>query len=120
MCLKYFRKKPIIPANPGLLKSPQDFRDIPFSAVKKRFTPLPESYSIPYELDIKSQDNKPICVGCSGTLIKEFLERREGNFVNFSEDWLYKECKKIDNYSGEGTYFRIALKVLQKTGAMPY
>jgi len=104
----------------GLIKSLTDYRDISLGSVKKEFAPLPETYKVPYILDIKDQGNKPTCVGETLSTIKEEKERREGNFINFDPEWIYNECKKIDGIPNvKGTYFRIGLKVLQKTGAMP-
>jgi len=105
----------------GLIPSPVDFRDIPMSAVLrgKKLAPLPAIYRIPYILNIKDQDNTPHCVGYACATIKEFLENREGNSIEFDGDWIYNECKKIDNYDGPGTYFRAGLKILHKIGAKP-
>lgn len=116
-----FRKKETtVPDKPGLIESPTDFRDIPLSAIKKRFVPLPKKYRIPYVLNVKNQGHKPHCVGYSCATLKEFLERREGNNIQFDGDWIYRECKKIDGIPDfQGTYFRSGLKVLQKVGAMP-
>lgn len=104
----------------GLIESPLDYRDVPLSAFKKEFSPLPEKYRIPYILEIKNQGIKPHCVGYSSATLKEEKERREQNFINFDGDWIYRECKKIDGMPNiAGTYFRSGLKVLQKIGAMP-
>lgn len=104
----------------GLLPSPTDFRDIPLSAVSKITAPTPEKYRIPYVLTIKNQGNSPHCVGYACAAIKEYLERKEGNFIEFDGDWIYNECKKIDGIPNiQGTYFRSGLKVLKDTGAKP-
>jgi len=52
--------------------------------------------------------------------MKQYLEARERINKIFDGLWLYRECKKIDGIPNiPGTYFRIVLKVLQKTGAKP-
>jgi len=120
MCLKYFRKKPIIPVNPGALKSPADSRDLPLSAFRTELRELPEKFIIPYKLPVTNQGNTPACVGFSSALMKGEKERREQNPVDFDGSWIYKQCKKIDDMPNiEGTYLRSALKILQKQGAKP-
>ena len=120
----FFKKTETEPTDwrDGLKPDPVDFRDITLGAVLKaeELTPLPETYRIPYILDIKNQGNKPICVGESCSSIKEEKERREQNFINFSGDWIYLEAKKRDNMPNvAGTSFRVALQVLKDIGAMP-
>lgn len=118
--LSLLKREPIGEPGKGLLKSPQDYRDIPMSSVYKKFTDLPQNYRIPYELKIKNQGSTPQCVGYSCATMKEEKERREQNFLEFEPAWIYRECKKIDGIPEvQGTYFRAGLKVLQKTGAKP-
>lgn len=103
----------------GLVPSPVDYRDAVLGATQE-MTPLPESYIIPYILRVHTQGTKPICVGETGSLMKEEKERRERNFIDFDGEWLYNECKKIDGIPNvQGTYFRAMLKVLTNTGAKP-
>ena len=118
--LFFKRKKKETDWRDGLIPSPIDYRDIPLSAVSTIITPTPEKYRIPYGLTIKNQGSTPHCVGYACATIKEFLERREGNFIEFDGDWIYNECKKIDGLPNiQGTYFRIGLKVLKDIGAKP-
>ncbi len=113
---KWFKKE----YGTGLLEDPIDYRDISMSAVSKKESPLPESYTIPYVLGVKKQGSDPICVGCSTSSLKENKERIEGNFIDFDAWWLYSECKKSDGMPDyPGTYFRSGLKVLQKIGCKP-
>lgn len=120
---KLFKRNEIIDNDyrNGWLPSPLDFRDIPMGAIldPNKLTPLPENYRIPYVLTIKDQDQKPHCVGYASATVKEEKERREGNLIEFDGDWIYLECKKIDNYNGAGTFYRTGLKILQKVGAKP-
>jgi len=105
----------------GLVPSPIDYRDIPLSAVSTGVNPTPASYQIPYKLTIKNQGIKPYCVAYAGTTIKEYLERRQGNIIEFDPDWLYKQCKLIDGLmpGQEGTTFRAMLLVLKNVGCLP-
>jgi len=108
----------------SLLPSPVDFRDVNMKdllgAVSREIVPTPAEYSIPYILTIKNQGQTSHCVGFVCATIKEFLERREGNFIEFSGDWIYKKAKEIDGIPNvQGTYFRAGLKVLKDFGAKP-
>ena len=103
---------------PGCLEPIKDYRDILGSSLLVE-TPLPTGYRIPYSLKVKDQNGKPHCVAYSSSLIKEEKELRERNDISFDPDWLYAECKKIDNYNGPGTYLNIAMKVLLKKGIKP-
>jgi len=103
----------------GLLKDPIDYRDIELGSIFKKSISIPEKYNVPFKMKIKNQGYKPYCVGYSCATIKEFLEQREQNNIEFDGEWLYKECKKIDNYNGDGTYFRAGFKVLKNKGALP-
>lgn len=115
----FIRKKVNIPEFPGALPSPLDLRDIPLSAVKAIPARIAENYPPPFDLAILNQDGYPYCVGYGSAGLKQEKEMREKVSVIFDGDWIYKECKKIDDYSGPGTYLRIATKVLQKVGAKP-
>lgn len=103
---------------PGCLPPLKDYRDILGSSLLQE-TPLPTEYRIPYSLKVKNQGNKPFCVAYSSSLAKEEKELRERNDIEFDPDWLYAECKKIDNYPGNGTYVNIALKIMLKKGIKP-
>lgn len=105
----------------GLIESPKDYRDLPLSSLfGKKENETPKEYKIPYKLKVKNQGNTPYCVGYAGSSIKEYLEKKEGNDIEFDPVWLYNECKKIDGMPGfQGTYFRAVLKVLKNKGAKP-
>lgn len=101
------------------LPSPEDNNDIKLGAIQE-LVPTPESYRIPYILRIHDQDQKPICGGETGSLMKEEKERRERNFIDFDGEWLYNKAKEIDGFPGiQGTHFRAILKVLKNTGCKP-
>uniref|UniRef100_A0A6H1ZFI8 Putative peptidoglycan binding protein n=1 Tax=viral metagenome TaxID=1070528 RepID=A0A6H1ZFI8_9ZZZZ len=103
----------------GLIKSPDDFRDVKakdlLGAIE--LTPLPETYRIPYSLPTKNQENTPECVGWSCASIKDEKERREQNETDANGSFIYKEAKKIDGIPNiKGTYFRIGLQVMKTIG----
>jgi len=104
----------------GLIPSPIDYNDVPLGAVSTLKVPPPKNCRIPYILTLKNQENRPKCVGYAGSSKKDELERREQNFMDFSGEWIYDEAKKIDGLPNvQGTYFRMALKVLKNKGAKP-
>lgn len=90
----------------------------------------------PFQIDhsasmssVKNQGDRPTCVGFAGAAMKEFQEKTEhekelkegkygksGKVYDYSEQWLYQNCKKIDGYNGGGTYIRTVMKVMQKIG----
>jgi len=89
---------------------------------------------------VKNQGNLGSCVGFAAVAMKESQEKQEhnkevlagkqdhrkGKEYDYSEAWVYWNCKKIDPWpNGEGTNLRSAMKVLNKIGvpaekAWPY
>jgi len=78
---------------------------------------------------VKNQKQRPTCVGFAGAAMKEFQEKvehvreiKEGKqghtdkVYDYSEQWLYQNCKKIDAHNGGGTYIRAVMKVMNKIG----
>jgi len=107
-----------IPKFSGLVPDPYDERDIPLSSVQ-------ESIIIPKEfkrdlsaIPIDSQGKQPACVGYASSKVKESQELYEHKeFIDISPRFIYALCKRYDGYSGQGTYLRQAMKILQKFGA---
>lgn len=101
--------------------------------------PLKVDYT-PNLSTVKDQGNRPTCVGFAAAAMKEYQEKLEhleeikegkkgdpNKVYDYSEEWIYDNCKKIDGSNGrwEGTYIRAAMKVLKKIGvptenAWPY
>jgi len=88
---------------------------------------------------VKNQGKLGSCVSFAAAAMKEWQEQKEhkyeikqgkkdhrkGKDYDYSEAWIYWNCKKIDGYDGEGTYLRTAMKVLNRIGvptekAWPY
>ena len=104
----------------GLIKSPVDYRDVSLGAISTGANPTPPNYQIPYKLTVKMQGTKSICAACVGSTMAEYLQRKEGNVVEFDEDWLYAQAKLIDGMPNfPGTYFRTILSVMKNVGCMP-
>jgi len=111
------KNKFIIPPG-GCLASPKDPRDALLSAVVPMPIRIPKELPPPFDLDILNQGMNPFCVGYSGAAIKQEKELRERVNEIFDGAWLYKKCKEIDGFPNmPGTFFRMVLKILQKTGA---
>jgi hypothetical protein len=112
-------KKLNLPIN-ACIPSPIDSRDVLLSAVSSSPTRIPLEFPPLFDLNISDQNGFPHCVGYASATIKEEKENRERNSVIFDGDWIYKKCKEIDEAPNlQGTYLRVAMKILQKTGAKP-
>ena len=109
--------KDFIPSIPGGLPHLPDNRDIPLSAFQP-ITAIPPSYFTDISsLPVNNQNQIGSCVGQASSVLKEQQEVDEHvHFINLAARWIYAQCKKIDNYSGQGTYVQTALKVLQDMG----
>lgn len=102
----------------GFKPSKPDHRDYIYGKIMGESTNLPKRFMF---------DRIPIleqrignCVGQSSRSIKKVQERINYPTKNldFSPDFVYAICKKVDGIPNEeGTYPRVAMKVLQKYGA---
>ena len=109
--------KNFIPAF-GFLKDKKDDRDLLWRAVV-----APQSVSVPTKFKLSAtgkvlnQADKPWCVAYSTASMKmyhEFVSHKK--YYAFDPAWLYSECKKVDGYDGDGTYIRVAMKIIQDCG----
>ena len=103
--------------------SPTDYRDKPAEAVISEIlgeTPIPNEFDLGKTTQ-KDQGQKPKCVGCGSTEIKEASEKKETGVVQeFDDDWMYEQCKKIDGVPDlPGTFLRTAMLVLKNIGCLP-
>ena len=114
---KFNFKKNFVSACPP---EPKDHRDILLASF---IEPVKLPRSIDWynpQFKIRMQGSTPSCVGQSSSGLKEvheFLEHKQR--FSFNGFDLYSACKKVDEYDGEGTYIRVAMKILQNSGITP-
>jgi len=106
----------------GCFKDPRDLRDIPMGLV------LPPIL-LPSEIDyaanmtpIRNQGDEGTCVAFASVVgVKEYQDTKEyKRLIQLSPRFIYSLCKKYDgNPDEEGTYPRIAMKMLLKYGTPP-
>jgi C1A family cysteine protease len=96
----------------GVILSPPDPRDY----LIKQIAPI-EEYPSTIRLDDKySVRNQYFCGTCVGKASASLLSA--GHEIDLSSLYIYARCKELDGYpSSEGTFPRIALKVMQKEGS---
>lgn len=108
--------------NFGYIEDPEDTRDILLGnyLIPQKLPPVIDwdDWSLP----VKDQGKTSSCVGQSSTAMKEIQEKLEHNkAIQFDGFSLYDACKKIDGIPNQqGTYIRIAMKILQETGIGGY
>lgn len=106
----------------GYLPDPGDLRDIPMSLVLP-VIPIPKSVDYTKEMSpVEDQDGEGVCVAFAcGDAMKEYQEKKERKqHINLSVRYLYQKCKEIDGIPDqEGTYIRVAMKILRKKGIPP-
>lgn len=104
-------KKPVL----GALPSPYDYRDFPVKLIVEEVS-LPESVRLDDE--IMKVLNQGFCGTCVGKGSNHILSA--GHEENLSSLYIYARCKALDGMPNqEGTYPRIALKVMQQEGSCP-
>jgi len=111
---------------PGAIQSPGDPQDYIYSQLIAA-APLPEKFMLD-EWPVRDQGKFGTCVGQAAAGVKEWQEAK--NYPTekpaLSPLFVYSECKKADGIPEmEGTYPRVAMKVLHKQGicyesTMPY
>lgn len=105
----------------GAIQSPADHRDILYRAVIP-VQAVPRKYSRRIEMGpVRNQGSFGSCVAFASSGVKDNQERREcGSDIQTSPLYIYKRCKQLDGIpSQEGTYPRIAMKVLTDYGVCP-
>lgn len=102
----------------GCLREPADNKDLMMAnyIIPKK---LPKSINwFDMSIPVLNQGDEPACVGYSSVSMKREHEKIEENkLLEFSGQELYERCKKIDDIPDEeGTFIRVAMKLLQKEG----
>lgn len=106
----------------GCKKDPRDLRDIPMGLVLP-VIPIPSDLDYAKAMTpVRDQGAEGTCVGFAAVVgVKEYADSKEYNKkILLSPRFLYNFCKKLDSAPDqEGTYPRIAMKVLFKYGVCP-
>lgn len=106
----------------GCIKDPRDPRDIPMGLV---LPPIPLPPKVDYTENmtpVRDQGDEGTCVAFASVVgVKEYQDTEEYNkIIGLSPRYLYSLCKKNDGAPDtEGTYPRIAMKMLLKYGTSP-
>jgi len=106
----------------GCRKDPKDLRDIPMRLV---LPPIPVPGRIDYTKSmtpVRYQGDEGTCVAFASVVgVKEYEDSKEyKKVITLSPRYLYHRCKEIDGIpQEEGTYPRVAMKVLLKNGVCP-
>jgi len=106
----------------GCLKDPPDLRDIPMGLV---LPPVPVPKALDYTLEmspVRNQGDEGTCVAFASVVgVKEYEDSKEyRKLIQLSPRYVYNLCKKLDGAPGqEGTYPRVAMKVLLHYGVCP-
>lgn len=104
--------------NLGGVPSPKDYRDIPAKAVLAA-EPLPDSYFVDIaQVPIWNQRKIGACVGHAHAKYVQVLNKLETGAIDaVSPRYIYALAKANDGYSDEGTYPRVAAKMVKDHGA---
>jgi C1A family cysteine protease len=106
----------------GCRKDPKDLRDIPMALVLPPI-PLPKSFDYTRSMSpVRDQGNEGTCVAFASVVgVKEYQDTKEYHKpVELSPRFVYSLCKELDGApEEEGTYPRIAMKVLLNYGVCP-
>jgi len=106
----------------GCLKDPKDLRDIPMALV---LPPIPLPAKVDYSKSmtpVRNQGNEGTCVAFASVVgVKEYQDAKEyRKSIELSPRYTYSLCKKNDGDPGsEGTYPRVAMKMLLNYGTPP-
>jgi C1A family cysteine protease len=103
----------------GCRKDPQDLRDIPMGLVLPAI-PVPQKVDYTSVMSpVRNQGSEGTCVAFASVVgVKECQDKKEYHrLIQLSPRYLYYFCKKFDGQPfQEGTYPRIAMKILAKYG----
>lgn len=108
----------IHPPHPiGMLPSPPDSRDYLYSNINPaKGAQLPDKFVLPYR-KVGDQGAAGACVGFAVAAMQEYDACTNGDFEDLSPLYIYTKCKELDGVpTQEGTFPRIAMKVLKDVG----
>lgn len=103
---------------PGVIQSPPDHRDYIYAQLIDTTQELPKSFFWD-KTPVRNQGSFGTCVGfaCSATKDKQEAKNYPSRGIRTSPLFIYTECKKRDGIPNEeGTYIRVAMKVLKDVG----
>ena len=104
----------------GCFKDYSDPRDIPMGLLLPIVKVPPRVDLTALMTPVRNQGEEGTCVAFAGTVgVKEFLDGKEySKYIPLSPRYVYYNCKKLDGIpESEGTYPRVAMKVLLNKGA---
>lgn len=96
----------------GCILSPFDLRDF---KIKAAATALPDTYTCPIDVKVKSQGSVGSCVAHA---VSSILEYHTNAAVSLSTNFLYGIQKKLFNRDGKGMILRDACKIAVEYGDM--
>lgn len=106
----------------GCKKDPPDLRDIPMGLVLP-VIPLPKGIDYTVKMSpVRDQGSEGTCVSFASVVgMKEYQDKKEyRKFIGLSPRFVYSLCKKYDGApEEEGTYPRMAMKILLNYGTCP-
>jgi Papain family cysteine protease len=106
----------------GRVPDPKDDRDYLWrKLIRTAPMPLPKTHRKWMRGPVLDQGRNPYCVAYSCTSMKffhEYLQHRR--YYNFDPDELYKQCKQVDGFEGDGTFTRCALDILYARGILAH
>lgn len=101
----------------GAVPNPFDPRDIPVTSFQPAGVTPPVFFTNISWMPVENQLNNGSCVGHAESLIVKYFDQVENKrILDVSPRFLYSACKKQDNYEGQGTYPRVAAKILKDLG----
>lgn len=107
-----------IPFSFGFIESPPDYRDIPLSAVLETPESFPDSFEVNVDqIPVWNQKQIGSCIGHASAKKKQVMDKEEMKQVfPLSPRFIYALCKSVDGLPYEGTYYRLAGKILMDYG----
>lgn len=99
----------------GAMDEPED--EEPEEAAAAMFAPLPARVDMHERFPrVRDQGGRGTCVAFACTAVREFLLGEDSTGADFSEQFLYWDCKERDGYAGSGTWISIGMACLQDHG----